>query len=124
MYRIAIVRNLMFGMDHQEPLIEYAKQHPERIPPDGSGRDIKVVLVDAFSVALWKQLGHFESLDTDQDGQVSAGELADAVTRLTAAPASPITVELVMKAVDRNQDGLISHAESELLKITWSQRSD
>jgi len=118
MYRIAIVRNLMFGMDHQEPLIEYAKQHPERVPPDGSGRDIKVVLVDAFSVALWKQLGHFAVLDTDQDGHVSPGELASAVTRFTAAPASSITVDLVMKAVDRNQDGLISRAESDLLNST------
>lgn len=115
MYRIAIMRNLMFGMDHLEPLIEYAKQYPARVPPDGSGRDIKVVLVEAFSVTLWKQLGRFEAIDSDKDGRVSVVELATAVGRLTDAPASPITVDLVLKAVDRNQDGVISIEEADAL---------
>ena len=115
MYRIAIMRNLMFGMDHLEPLIEYARQYPERVPPDGSGRDIKVVLVEAFSVTLWKQLGHFEAIDSDKDGRVSAVELATAVGRLTDAPASPITVDLVLKAIDKNQDGMISTEEADAL---------
>jgi len=115
LYRIAIMRNLMFGMDHLEPLVEYAKRHPERVPPEGSGRDIKVVLVDAFSVAMWKQLGQFVGVDSDHDGRVTTSELASAVSKLTAAPASPITIDLVMKAIDKNQDGVISEEESETL---------
>ena len=115
LYRIAIMRNLMFGMDHLEPLVEYTKRHPERVPPDGSGRDIKVVLVDAFSVAMWKQLGPFVGVDSDHDGRVSTSELASAVSKLTAAPASPITIDLVMKAIDRNHDGVISEEESDAL---------
>ncbi len=112
MYRIAIMRNLMIGMDHIEPLVAYANKHPERLPPEGSGRDIKLVLVDAFSVSLWQKLGHFSGIDSDNDGTVSKSELASALGRLTSQPASPITVDLVMKAVDKNHDGAISEEES------------
>lgn len=115
LYKIAIMRNLMIGMDHIDPLVDYAKNHPTRLPPEGSGRDIKVVLVDAFSVSLWQQLGQFAGIDSDGDGSVSASELAHAVSRVTAQPASPITVDLVMKAVDQNHDGVISREESETL---------
>ncbi len=112
LYRIAIMRNLMIGMDHIEPLVEYASQHPDRLPPEGSGRDIKLVLVDAFSVSLWQKLGQFSGIDSDSDGSVSKSELASAIGRLTAQPASSITVDLVMKAVDKNHDGVISEEES------------
>ena len=115
LYKIAIMRNLMIGMDHIDPLVDYAKNHPTRLPPEGSGRDIKMVLVDAFSVSLWQQLGQFAGIDSDGDGSVSASELAHAVSRVTAQPASPITVDLVMKAVDQNHDGVISEDESAAL---------
>ena len=66
-------------------------------------------------MTLWKQLGHFEAIDSDKDGRVSAVELATAVGRLTDAPASPITVDLVLKAIDKNQDGMISTEEADAL---------
>ena len=114
-YRIAIMRNLMFGMDHIEPLSNYTKQNPGRVPPDGSGRDIKLVLIDAFSVSLWQQLGGFASVDTDHDGRVTDRELAQAVSQLTSEPASPITIELMMRAIDKDHDGSISIQESAAL---------
>lgn len=111
-YRIAIMRNLMFGMDHIEPLSSYTKQYPSRVPPDGSGRDIKLVLIDAFSVSLWQQLGGFASVDTDHDGRVTDQELSHAVSLLTSEPASPITIDLMMRAIDQDHDGSISQQES------------
>ena len=63
-YRVAIVRNLLVGIDHIEPLVRFAAEHPERIPPPGSGRDVKHVLVDAFAVALWRKLGKFDARST------------------------------------------------------------
>ncbi len=110
-YRIALIRDLMTGMDHIEPLVRYAKAHPEWIPPEGSGREIKVVLIDSFSKELWQKLGSFESVDTDQDGLLSESEVAAAVARTTSAPASRITVGLMMAAVDINQDRVISRVE-------------
>lgn len=115
-YRIAIMRNLMTGMDHIEPLVQYAKAVPACLPAEGSGREIKVVLVDAFSRELWRQLGSFESLDTDQDGSISGSEIAAAVSRVTAAPASKITVEILMRTLDADHDQMISREEAQAVR--------
>lgn len=46
-YRIALVRNFFEGMDEIEPLVRFAKEHPEAIPPATTGRDVKIALVSA-----------------------------------------------------------------------------
>ncbi|HEY6459914.1 MAG TPA: bifunctional metallophosphatase/5'-nucleotidase, partial [Polyangiaceae bacterium] len=55
LYCVAIVRNLLSGMDHIEPLVRFASDPRSVIPPPGSGRDVKIVLVDAFARALWRR---------------------------------------------------------------------
>ena len=116
-YRIAIMRNLMLGMDRIEPLVTYAQEHPECMPPEGSGRGIKLILIDAFSKELWRQLGSFDDVDTNRDGKLSAGEIAAAVSRVTAAPASPITVDFLIRAADKDQDREISRDEIEKIVV-------
>jgi EF-hand domain pair len=112
-YRVALVRNLFLGMDHIEPLVRFAQRSPSRIPPAGSGRDVKMVLVDAFCRALWEALGTFDAIDEDHDGAIDAQEIAHAIARATTEPASPITVELLLKALDRDHDHRIDRAEAE-----------
>jgi 2',3'-cyclic-nucleotide 2'-phosphodiesterase (5'-nucleotidase family) len=112
-YRVALVRNLFSGMDHVAPLVDFAQRSPATIPPAGSGRDVKVLLVEAFSRALWDQLGAFEAIDEDHDGTVDAREIADAIARATAEPASPITVELLLQSLDADHDRRISRADAE-----------
>jgi len=112
-YRVATVRNLFDGMDHIEPLRRFALDFPSKIPPHGSGRDVKLLLVDAFARAFWAQLGPFDSLDTNHDGSIDPEEIAAAVARVTAEPASAITVELLLKALDTNHDRKVSRSESE-----------
>lgn len=114
-YRIAMVRNLLTGMDHIEPLEAFGREHPDRVPPEGSGREVKVVLVDAFSRELFQNLGHFELLDTDRDGKLSEAELAAAVSQLTSAPASPITIDLLLRTLDKDADRSISRQEADAL---------
>jgi 2',3'-cyclic-nucleotide 2'-phosphodiesterase (5'-nucleotidase family) len=112
-YRIALIRDLLSGMDHEEPLVRYAHAHPERLPPAGSGRDVKLVLVDAFAKALWSKLGGFDAIDTNRDGVVSEVELGNAIAAYTAEPVSPITADLVIHALDTNRDRNISREEAE-----------
>ena len=113
-YRVAMVRNLLAGMDHIEPLVRFAREHPAKVPPEGSGRDVKVVLVDAFSVALWKQLGGFDAVDTDHDGVVTEPEVAAAVARFTAEPPSDVTANLLIHALDADHDQVISRLDAEV----------
>jgi 5'-nucleotidase, C-terminal domain len=112
-YRVAIIRNLFFGMDHVEPLVAFGHEHRERIPPAGSGREVKMLLVDALSLELFASLGPFDAIDENHDGILEPNELADAITRATAEPASEITVELLLRALDRDKDRHVSRTEAD-----------
>jgi 2',3'-cyclic-nucleotide 2'-phosphodiesterase (5'-nucleotidase family) len=114
-YDVALVRNLLTGLDHIEPLVRFATQFPARVPPVGSGREIKLVLVDAFSVDLWRHLGGFDAVDLDHDGMVTEPELAAAIGRATATAPSDVAAELVLHAIDGDRDHAISREESEKL---------
>lgn len=74
-YRVALMRNLLLGMDKNTTLTRIGVDHPERVPPLGCGREIKLVLVDGFGALLAKEIG-FERIDTDHDGRLSVAEIA------------------------------------------------
>jgi hypothetical protein len=112
-YRVALVRDFFTGMDHEGPLMELARAHPERIPPATSGRELKEILLEALGLDLFRKLGGFDALDADHDGVVTEAELAVGLTRLFGAPASPLTVTIVMNAVDLDHDKRISREESD-----------
>jgi hypothetical protein len=105
-YRVALVRNLLTGMDHVEPLVTYAAGHPQVIPPEDSGREVKVILVEALALRLWAQLGDFNDMDENHDGELEPSEIAHAVERATLEPASPITVDLLLKAILHHGAGI------------------
>jgi 2',3'-cyclic-nucleotide 2'-phosphodiesterase (5'-nucleotidase family) len=115
-YRVAMVRNLLDGMDHIEPLVRFAREHPDRVPPIASGREAKMVLVEAFARALWTQLGGFDALDANHDGRVTNGEIAEAVARYSHAAPSEVGAELVLKAIDVKNQGAITRDEVEALE--------
>jgi hypothetical protein len=111
-YRVALVRNLFTGLDHVEPLVRFAAEHPDHVPPASSGRDVKQLLVDAFSIALWDQLGGFDAVDSDRDGVVSEHELEVAIAKRTHEVPSPIVADLLLHAIDRNHDGVVTRDEA------------
>jgi len=110
-YRVAVVRNLLDGMDHIEPLVRFAHAHPERVPPPTSGRDVKHVLVDAFAVELWRKLGGFDAIDENHDGVLTEPEVADAIARVTREAPSHVAAQLLVGAIDTNADGTITPSE-------------
>jgi hypothetical protein len=123
-YRIAIVRDLFAGLDKIEPLMRFARERPERVPPEGSGRGIKIVLVEAFSVALWSQLGGFDAVDANHDGVVTEPELEAAIARVTHDKTSRIAADLVVGALDTNHDQVISREEADAAVRPHKPRGD
>lgn len=111
-YRVALVRDFFLGMDRNGPLVDFAAAHPERVPPAGCGRDVKLVLVEAFALALWRRLGGFDAIDANRDGVVTAEEIAAAVARATGGAPSPVTAELVLGAMDADHDHGVSRDEA------------
>lgn len=112
-YKVALVRNLLLGMDHIEPLERFAKEHPDKLPPATTGRDVKHVLVDAFAVELWRKLGGFDQIDANHDGKITEPEVAAALARVTAQAPSHVTASLLVHAIDGDGDGSVSPTELE-----------
>jgi hypothetical protein len=111
-YRIATVRNFFLGLDRIEPLVRFASEHPEAVPPDDAGREVKLVLVEGFMHELFGRLGPFAALDVNGSGDVDSRELAAAIERLTDEPASDLTVDLMLRSLDRDRDGVVSKEEA------------
>jgi hypothetical protein len=114
-YRIATILGLLGGMNAIEPLIAHTREHPDTVPPRDSGREIKVILVDAFATELWRQLGTFEDIDANQDGVVSPEELKSAIAKATSEMPSEIVVSDVLRMVDADGDGTITREEAEAI---------
>lgn len=112
-YRIALVRNLFEGMDNVEPLVRFGRERPEAVPMATSGREVKIVLVGAFSAMLWQQLGGFDAIDSNHDGVVTPEELVDAIARAGGQPPSPMAARVVLDALDLNEDGTLTRDETE-----------
>lgn len=112
-YAVALVRELLFGLDRIEPLVRWAAEHPTAIPPVGSGREPKVLLVQAFARDIWEELGGFDAIDLDGDDRVTPDEIAAAVARRdpSRAPAT-VLADLVMRAVDADGDRVISREDA------------
>jgi 2',3'-cyclic-nucleotide 2'-phosphodiesterase (5'-nucleotidase family) len=110
-YHIALVRNLLAGLDRIEPLVRWAHEHPSHVPPAGCGRETKQILVEAFSIALWRAMGGFDAVDTDGDGLVTEAEVFAAITRGTGQAGSLLTAQLVIGALDTDHDHAISRTE-------------
>ncbi|HVY48937.1 MAG TPA: 5'-nucleotidase C-terminal domain-containing protein [Minicystis sp.] len=109
-YKVALVRNLFEGMDHIEPLVRFAREHPERVPKPTTGRDAKLLLLDALCRALFRELGDLDAIDANHDGFLDASEMAAAIARVTAEPASAITVDLMMRALGAERGQALSRA--------------
>lgn len=114
-YRIATVLGLLGGMNSIEPLVQYALQHPDKVPPHDSGREIKIILVEAFAIELWQQLGSFEDIDADKDGVITKGELKAAITRLTSEAPAQLVIDDMIKVLDADGDQTITREEAQAL---------
>jgi len=107
-YRVALVRNLLAGMDHNDVLIAFAST----IAPPPDGRDIKVLLAEAFALELWTKLGQFDEIDRDRDGALDETEVLAALARISPHAPSHIIAKLIVQVRDRNGDARIERSES------------
>lgn len=112
-YCVATVRDLLTGMDDIEPLVRWGRAHPGCVPPPGSGREVKLVLIESFAVTLWRRLGGFDAVDDNHDGRVSAEEIAQAIARVNHEAQSEVAAQLVLQALDTEHAGVITREEAD-----------
>lgn len=110
-YRVATVRVLFDGLDGITSLQRFREAHPERVPPADSGRELKLIVLEAFAMDLWRSLGEFSAIDRDLDERVSVDELREAVARVTHDVPHERLIEGVLRLFDRDGDRALSRAE-------------
>lgn len=116
-YAVALVRELLFGLDRVEPLVKWARQAGDSIPPAGSGRGPKVLLVHAFARALWAELGGFQAVDANADERVTPAEFAAALAHaMPLEPAADVLADVMLRALDTDGDRHLSRAEASQLE--------
>jgi hypothetical protein len=98
-YRVALVRNLFDGMDHVQPLVDFAHAQGESLPKPTIGRGPRLVLVESFCRELFRKLGDFDAIDLNHDGFLDAAEMAAAIERVTREPASKVTIDLILRTL-------------------------
>jgi 2',3'-cyclic-nucleotide 2'-phosphodiesterase (5'-nucleotidase family) len=112
LYRVATIRDLCFGLDHIEPLIAYTRAVPTAVPPPGGFRTPRELLVRAFAMSLWDQLGGFAALDANHDGRVSPGEVTAALGVARHGDTSELLGEMVVHAFDVDRDDAVEPGEA------------
>lgn len=110
-YRVATVRVLFDGLDGITSLLRYREAHPERVPPADSGRELKLIVLEAFAMDLWRSLGGFDAVDRDRDARISVDELREAVAQVTHDVPHERLLEGVLRLFDRDGDRVLSRAE-------------
>jgi hypothetical protein len=111
-YRVATIRDLCLGLDHIEPLVAYARAVPTAIPPAGGFRTPRELLVRAFAMSLWNQLGGFAALDANHDGRVSPAEVTTALGAARHGDTSELLGEVVVRAFDVDRDEAVELGEA------------
>lgn len=111
-YRVATVRDLFLGMDHIEPLVRWTQANPGSLPPAGSGREVKLILVESCALELWRSLGGFDAIDANHDGKVTLEEIEAAIARVRHEAPSEIAAKLVLQALDRDHSGVVTPEEA------------
>lgn len=111
-YDVAMPRALMFGLDHVEPLVQWAKANEAAVPPAGSGREPKILLVQAFAIEIWRELGSFDDVDANHDEQVTPQEIAAAVAKKHPQdPPSTVLADLVLRALDVDSNHVLTRKD-------------
>jgi 2',3'-cyclic-nucleotide 2'-phosphodiesterase (5'-nucleotidase family) len=111
-YRVAVPLGHLVGLDRIEPFQRLAREHPDAIPPAGSGRPPRLILLEWLVRARVSELGGFEALDRDHDGKVTRADIASAMERASGSPPTEATVSLVLDTLDTNHDEVLTTDEA------------
>lgn len=80
-----------------------------------------MIVVEALSLALWRELGGFDRCDINGDARVSVDELRQAIERASGESAPALLVEGILRALDADHDGSISEDESRARAVAWNR---
>ena len=132
LYKVAIRRELLTGLDSIGPLVEYANSLPDGPPPSDAGRPVKPVVLDYFMRRLWSRLPDFDEIDENGDGVLTHEEVKEAYVGVfgwdadgdgTVTEDERTAVELLIQSLigtlDVDDNGVIDCQEYERFKAAY-----
>jgi len=123
-YEVAFLQVSLKGMNNNEPLTNWGKEHVNQVPAADACRPGKPLALEYFAKKLWKRLPPFEQIDVDNNGYLTKEEVKKAystiflpdlnkdgkVDDVEEQVAASITEKLV-DALNTDEDNHISKAE-------------
>uniref|UniRef100_A0A7S0W998 EF-hand domain-containing protein n=1 Tax=Hemiselmis tepida TaxID=464990 RepID=A0A7S0W998_9CRYP len=111
LYSVGVLALSLNGMNRNQPLIDYANRHPERVPDLDAVRHAKDVAVYGCSTKVWQQLGSFEDLDQDGNGMLTVEEVQEAMGRVLRRKVSQVAAQNLIDAIDADGSGTVNAEE-------------
>ena len=107
-YNVAVILLALRGMNRNQPLLDWALEHAEAVPPEDAALRAKDLIVERCALEIVSRLGSFGDLDTDNDGQLTVDEVRVALSRFLKRPVSDIEVCNFMSVIDSDKSGTLS----------------
>ena len=107
-YQVGVILLSLNGMNRNQPLIDWANENAEKIPPEEAARHAKDLIVECCSMEIIGRLGEFQELDIDGDGLLSISEIKTAMSKFLKRDVSEMEVLNFMEALDKDKSGSLS----------------
>lgn len=112
------------GIDNHAPLLDWAKNEPCCQFDDEAGRPAKMVIVDLFSSLIWLEMGSFDDIDMNGDGELSREEVKVRVSELLGQEVSDLVIDNIMSIGDADNGGTITPLEMMMVRFVATDMID
>lgn len=114
-YLTALPTCFFSGIDHHQPLLEWAADQNLEIS-DESGIPAKMVLVQFLATLIWLELGSFDELDRDQKGVLHRDDIKARFVKVYGLEVADMAVDSIFSVADLNGDGVITPLEMKIIR--------
>jgi len=119
-YLTALPVKLLSGLDDLKPLLDWAASRSKNKLPLSEEPAIpaKMVLVEVFSAMLWLQLGSFDSIDRNKDGELQKDEVRCCLVDMYGDESvADLVLENMFSIADMTNSGTITPLEMMIVQF-------
>lgn len=120
MYLTALPAKLLTGMDDQRPLLEWVASRSKKQLPLSEEPAIpaKMVVIEVFSTMLWLQLGCFDSVDLNKDGELQKDEVRRRLVEMYGDESvADLVLDNMFSIADMTNSGTITPLEMMIVQF-------
>jgi len=125
MYLTSLPIQFFAGIDNHAPLLAWAKDQPCcQLMDNESGRPAKMVIAEVFSSLIWLEMGSFDLIDTNGDGELTRDEVWSRVSEVLDQEVADLVVDNIMSIADADSGGTITPLEMMMVRFVATDMID